>query len=150
MTLVSLENVKNVFWVVAQLPKRLKSTLLEIFFSLHWLRPLGPLHSKKNPTTLILAFEANSALFHENETKIVKIKHSAASWHHHYHHHQWKITNQDSQQSPIFFANPASYPNYNITTSMQCCILQRIAPLITYFSQITNIWIEYLIGSHFR
>ena len=65
------------------------------------------------------------------------------SWHHYYHHHhEWKITNQDSQQSPIFFfANPTSqhYPNYNITTSsMQCCILQRIAPLITYFSQITN------------
>ena len=65
------------------------------------------------------------------------------SWHHYqHHHHEWKITNQDSQQSPIFFfANPTSqhYPNYNITTSsMQCCILQRIAPLITYFSQITN------------
>ena len=30
--------------------------------------------------TLILAFEANSALSHENETKIVKITHSAFSY----------------------------------------------------------------------
>ena len=32
---------------------------------------------KKFQTTLILAFEVNSALSHENETKIVKITHSA-------------------------------------------------------------------------
>ena len=37
------------------------------------LDPLGPLRSKKFQTTLILAFEANSALSRENETKIVKI-----------------------------------------------------------------------------
>jgi hypothetical protein len=35
------------------------------------------LRSKKNQTMLILAFEANSALSRENETKIVKIIHSA-------------------------------------------------------------------------
>ena len=66
---------KNVFWVVAGLPQRLKSTFLEIF-----LTPLAPselLRSKKFQTTLILAFEANSALSQENETKIVKITHSA-------------------------------------------------------------------------
>ena len=39
---------------------------------------LGPLHSKKYQTMLILAFEANSALSRENETKIVKITHSAS------------------------------------------------------------------------
>ena len=42
------------------------------------LAPFGLLHSKKFPKTLILAFEANSALSRENETKIVKITHSAA------------------------------------------------------------------------
>ena len=36
--LVSLNNVKSVFWVVALLPQRLKSTLFEIFF----LTPLAP------------------------------------------------------------------------------------------------------------
>ena len=35
------------------------------------------LHLKKFQTTLILAFEENSALSSENETKIVKIAHSA-------------------------------------------------------------------------
>ena len=67
---------KNVFWVVARLPQRLKSTLFEIFF-LSPLTPMGPLHAKKFQTTLILAFEATSPLSHENETKIVKITHSA-------------------------------------------------------------------------
>ena len=38
-----------------------------------------PLHSKKYQKTLILAFEANSVLSRENETKIVKITHSAAA-----------------------------------------------------------------------
>ena len=38
-------------------------------------------HSKKFQKPLILAFEANSALFCENETKIVKITHSAAQYH---------------------------------------------------------------------
>ena len=33
---------------------------------------------KFQTTTLILAFEANSALSHENENKIVKITHSAS------------------------------------------------------------------------
>ena len=38
--------------------------------------PSGPIRSKKFQTTLILAFEANSALSSENEIKIVKIIHS--------------------------------------------------------------------------
>ena len=41
------------------------------------LAPSGPLRSKFFQKTLILAFEANSALSRENETKIVKITHSA-------------------------------------------------------------------------
>ena len=64
---------KNVLWVVARLPQRLKLTLFEIFLTP--LAPSGPLHSKKFQT-LILAFDANSALSCENETKIVKITHS--------------------------------------------------------------------------
>ena len=55
-------------WVFARLPQRLKSTFFEMFSSLH---------SKKFQKTLILAFEANSALSRKNETKIVKITHSA-------------------------------------------------------------------------
>ena len=43
--LVSLNNVKSGFWVVALLPQRLKSTLFEIFFSLRWL--LGAAQFKK-------------------------------------------------------------------------------------------------------
>ena len=75
MILVSHENVKNVFWVVARLPQRLKSMFFEIFISLRW--PLRSHSVQKNlKKTLILAFEANSALSHENETKIVKITHS--------------------------------------------------------------------------
>ena len=38
--------------------------------------PSGPFRLKKFKKTLILAFEANRALSHENETKIVKITHS--------------------------------------------------------------------------
>ena len=41
--------------------------------------PSGPLHSKKFQKMLILAFEANSALSRENETKIMKITHSATA-----------------------------------------------------------------------
>ena len=51
----------NVFW--------------NFFFTL--LAPSWLLHSKKIQKTLILAFEANSALSCENETKIVTITHSA-------------------------------------------------------------------------
>ena len=43
------------------------------------LAPLGPLRLKFFQKELILAFEANSALSRENETKIVKITHSALS-----------------------------------------------------------------------
>ena len=46
-------------------------------FFLTLLATSEPLSSKKFQTTLILAFEANSALSCENETKIVKITHSA-------------------------------------------------------------------------
>ena len=75
---------KNVFWVVARLPQRLKSMLK---FFLTPLAPSGPLRSKKFQKTLILAFqktlilafEANGALSRENETKIVKITHSACT-----------------------------------------------------------------------
>ena len=48
-----------------------------------WFTPLAPsgqLRSKKFQKTLILAFEANNALSRENETKIVKITHSAQSY----------------------------------------------------------------------
>ena len=48
-------------------------------FFLTPLAPSGPLRSKKFQKTLILAFEANSALSYENETKIVKITHSAGN-----------------------------------------------------------------------
>ena len=71
MILVSLENVKNVFWVVAQLPQRLKSTLFEIFS--HSAGPFVAAPFEKVTNNV----EANSALSRENETKIVKITHSA-------------------------------------------------------------------------
>ena len=64
-----MKMAKNVFWVIAQLPQRLKSTLFEKFS--HSTGPFGPFQ-----TTLSLAFEANRALSLENETKIVKIIHS--------------------------------------------------------------------------
>ena len=77
MILVSLQNVTKYSHVVARLPQRLKSTLFEIFSTLRVpFGPLGTLRSKKFQTTLILAFEANSALSRENETKIVKITYS--------------------------------------------------------------------------
>ena len=60
-TIISKAKI-NVFW--------------KIFFTP--LDPSGLLRSKKFQKMLILAFEANSALSHENETKIVKITHSAA------------------------------------------------------------------------
>ena len=69
-----LKMSKNVFWVVARLPQRLKSTLFEIFS--HSTDPFWAALLKKFQTTLILAFEANSALSRKNETKIVKITHS--------------------------------------------------------------------------
>ena len=69
--------------VVARLPQRLKSTFFErlkltffeIYSSLRW--PLQDRSVRKIfQKTLILAFEASSALSRENETKIVKITHS--------------------------------------------------------------------------
>ena len=53
------------------LPQRLKSTFLEIFSSLRWL------YLKKFQKTLILAYWGKQCILsHENETKIVKIRHS--------------------------------------------------------------------------
>ena len=59
--------------MVARLPKRLKSTFFEIFSN--GASPLESLHLNFFQKTLILAFEANSALSRENETKIMKITH---------------------------------------------------------------------------
>ena len=70
-----LKMSKNVFCVVARLHQRLKSRFFENF--LHSAGPFGTAPLKKIKKTLILAFEANSALSHENETKIVTIAHSA-------------------------------------------------------------------------
>ena len=53
-------------WVVALLHQRLKSTLFEIFSSLWVSFTLGTLHPKKFQKTLVLAFEANSALSGQN------------------------------------------------------------------------------------
>ena len=63
-------------WLNDYLHQRLKSTFFEIFF--HSAGPFGAAPFEKFQTTLILGFEANSALSCENETKIVKIIHSAA------------------------------------------------------------------------
>ena len=41
MILDSLENVKKLFWMVARLPQRLKSTFFELFS--HYAGPFGPL-----------------------------------------------------------------------------------------------------------
>ena len=59
----------NIFW------KAKINVFWNFFFTP--LAPSGPLHSKIFQKTLILAFEANSALSSKNETKIVKITHSA-------------------------------------------------------------------------
>ena len=66
---------KNMFWVIARLPQRLKSMWFEIFS--HSAGHFEAAPFEKFQTTLILAFEANSALSRENETKIVNITHSA-------------------------------------------------------------------------
>ena len=52
-------------------------TKINVFWNFFFtpLAPSGPLHLKKFQKTLILAFEANSALSHESETKFVKITH---------------------------------------------------------------------------
>ena len=57
----------------------------------------GPLRSKKFQKTLILAFEANSALSRENETKIVKITHSASQ------RKSWNKKVQQRKWKPFFF-----------------------------------------------
>ena len=75
MILVSLKNVKKYSHVIAQqLPQRLKSTLFEIFYTLQV--PFGHPPFENFQRTLNLAFEANSTLAREDETKIVKITHS--------------------------------------------------------------------------
>ena len=66
---------KNVFWVVAQLPQTLKSMFFEKIS--HSAGPFGTAIFEKIQKTLILVFEAKSALSRENETKIVKITYSA-------------------------------------------------------------------------
>ena len=58
-------------WVVARLPKRLEVSMF-FFKKISLLAPSGPLHSKKIQKTLILAFEANSALILSNCTFFVK------------------------------------------------------------------------------
>ena len=63
MILVSLENIKKCALGGCTITSKTKINIV---------RNLEPLHSKKFQTTLILAFEAQ-----ENETKIVKITHSA-------------------------------------------------------------------------
>ena len=72
MILVSLENVKKCVLSGCTITSKTKINVVWNFF-LTPLTLLGPLRSKKFQTTLILAFEANSALSHENDTKIVKI-----------------------------------------------------------------------------
>ena len=58
---VLLKMSKNVFWVVARLPQRLKSTFLKNF--LHSGSPSATLQSKFFQKTLSLAFEANRSHF---------------------------------------------------------------------------------------
>ena len=75
MILVSLENVKKCALGGCTITTKTKINIFgKNFFTP--LAPSGPLRSKKYKKLLILAFEANSALSHENETKIVKITHS--------------------------------------------------------------------------
>ena len=59
MILVSLENVQKFSHVDARLPQIQNQRCLKLF--LHSGYPSGTLRSKKSQTTLILAFEANSA-----------------------------------------------------------------------------------------
>ena len=70
---LTLKTSKNMFWVVARLPQRLKSMFFEIFSN------GAAQQSKFFQKTLILVSEANSALSCENETKIVKITYSELS-----------------------------------------------------------------------
>ena len=69
MIFVSLENVKKCVLGSCTITSKTKINVFWNVFSLHW--PFSKM--------LILAFEANSALFRENETKIVKITHSVES-----------------------------------------------------------------------
>ena len=78
MILVSHENGKKCVLGDCTITSKTKSNIVGNFF----FTPLAPsrpppLHSENFQKTLILAFEANSVLSHENETKIVKITHSA-------------------------------------------------------------------------
>ena len=63
---------KNVHWVVAQLPQRLKSTFYENFS--YSAGPFGAAPFEKISNKVDFSLEANSTLY--NETKIVKITHS--------------------------------------------------------------------------
>ena len=73
----TFENVKKCVLGGCTITLKTKINVFRNFFFTP-LAPLGPLRSKKFQKTLILAFEANSVLSRENETKIVKITHSAA------------------------------------------------------------------------
>ena len=70
-----LKMSKIVLLVAVRLPQRLKSMFFEKFS--HSTGPFGAAPFKFFFRTLILVFEANSLLSRENETKIVKITHSA-------------------------------------------------------------------------
>ena len=74
----TFENVKKCVLGGCTITSKTKINVFWNFFFTP-LAPSGPLHSKKFQKMLILAFEANSALSRENETKIVKITHSAWS-----------------------------------------------------------------------
>ena len=75
MILVPLENVKKHVLGGCTITSKTKIIIfLKIF--LHSPGPFEATLFEKFQKTLILAFEANSALSHENETKIVKITHS--------------------------------------------------------------------------
>ena len=76
MILVSLENVKKFALGGCTITSKTKINVFLNFFSLR-LHTLGCSVRIFFQQTLILAFEANSALSHKNETKIVKITHSA-------------------------------------------------------------------------
>ena len=76
MILVSHENVKKCVLGGYTITSKTKINIFKKFY-LTSLAASRLLHSKFFPKTLILAFEANSALSCETETKIVKITHSA-------------------------------------------------------------------------
>ena len=61
--------------------------------------------------TLILAFEANSALYRENETKIVKIIHSAIGSHI-INYNSWLIKLKSSEEGGKTAIDKLNQPNH--------------------------------------